>query len=110
MGRDHREDAELPVEAASGSFAGTRRVVLIAAGRLWSSAACVRYRTCVANAPASPRDLWRTAPPGLLCRHPHGGPRDLRATRKRECAERRLPVRGVITSRLTWFRRLACAR
>lgn len=40
MGGDHREDAELPVVAAWRIFAGPRRVVLIAAGRLWSSAAC----------------------------------------------------------------------
>jgi hypothetical protein len=39
--------AELPVEAALRIFAGARRVVLIVVGRLWSSAACVRYRTCV---------------------------------------------------------------
>ena len=39
--------AELPVEAALRIFAGARRVVLIVAGRLWSSAACVLYTVCV---------------------------------------------------------------
>jgi hypothetical protein len=35
-----RKTPSSPVEAASRIFAGPRRVVLIAAGRLWSSAAC----------------------------------------------------------------------
>ena len=39
--------ADPPVEAAWGIFAGLRRVVLIAASHLWSSAACVRIRTRV---------------------------------------------------------------
>lgn len=65
--RTHRREAELPVEAAWRIFAGLRRVVLIAAGRLWSSAACVRIRTCARNCADPPRNLWRITPSGLMC-------------------------------------------
>ena len=65
--RTHSREAEPPVEAAWRIFAGLRRVVLIAAGRLWSSAACVRMRTCVRDCADPPRNLWRITPSGLMC-------------------------------------------
>lgn len=48
----YRREAGPPVEVAWGSLPVLRRVVLIAASHLWSSAACVRIRTCVPSCAA----------------------------------------------------------
>jgi hypothetical protein len=61
------EDAEVPVEAALRIFAGPRRVVLIAAVAYGQVRRVSDIGPVSANALASPRNLWRITPSGLMC-------------------------------------------
>jgi hypothetical protein len=72
----------------SGSFAGPRRVALIAAGNLWSSSGLYPiYDLCLLMYLPRLETSGALAPPDLMCRHSHGSPRDPRSVKEGMCRE-----------------------
>jgi hypothetical protein len=72
----------------SGSFTVHRRVALIAAGNLWSSAGLYPiYDLCLLMYLPRLETSRALAPPDLMCRHSHGSPRDPRSVKEGMCRE-----------------------
>jgi hypothetical protein len=111
MGGERREDAQLPADEAAGSFCWSPACRVDRGGlSMVKCGVCPIYDLCLLMRLPRLETSGEQAPPDHISRYSHSSPGHLRAARKRAGAERRLPMHGGITSRLTRFRRLACAR